>query len=338
VSAAYFYDADGRDREIPLSEAEAVRDLDEHQLIWFDVERSDRDVLERLCPILGLEAETSRKVSRGRPLASIASFEDYFHFCVTAARGPKPRIDFIVHQGWLLTVRDQEIDYFVAYRERDRGESLIGRLSPLVLAGSLVDWHFEDYQEAANEIQTQLDRIEGEILGRRRTRPPLSSLAMMRTDVARLRARLDRHRGLVHSLLRPDFVRVAEEKQREFFTILEAHFEGTVDSLVRAREGVVSSFDLYATKTAQDTNDLVRVLTLVTVATGMGAAVAGILGMNFDVSIFDTGWTGFLAAVSLILGAAALVFFVAWRRQWIGSDRLSAVDRHRSPALGVRSE
>ena len=317
MSAAYFYDAEGRDREIPLNEAESLGDLGEHQLVWFDIERSDRELIERLCPAIGLTSETCRKISRGRPLPSIANFEDYFHFCIAAARGPKPRIDFIVHKGWLLTVRDQEIDYFVSYRERDRGESLIGRLSPLVLAGSLVDWHFEDYQEAANEIQARLDEIDGAILGRRRTRPPLSSLAKMRTDAARLRARLDGHRGLVHSLLRPDFIRVAEEQQREFFTILESHFNGTVDSLARAREGVVSSFDLYATKTAQDTNDLVRVLTLVTVATGMGAAVAGILGMNFDVPIFHTGWAGFLSAVSLIFGAAALVFFTAWRRKWL---------------------
>lgn len=317
LSAAYFYDAEGRDREISFEEAEHLGDLGEHQLVWFDVERHDEAVLERLFPFLGLTQETARKISRGRPLASIASFEKYFHFCITAARGAKPRIDFIVANDWLLTVRDDKIGYFESYRERDRGESLIGHLSPLALAGSLVDWHFEDYQEAANAIQSQLDKLDSEILGRRRTRPPLSSLALLRTEVARLRARLDGHRGLVHSLLRPEFSRVAEEKQKEFFTILESHFNGTVDSLARAREGVVSSFDLYATRTAQDTNELVRILTLVTVATGLGAAVAGILGMNFDVPIFHTGWIGFVSAVTLILLAAMMVFLIARLRRWL---------------------
>ena len=320
MSAAYFYDAEGRDREIALDEIGASHDLGPDQLVWFDVERGDEALLKRLAPMLELNPETIRTILSKKDLTRIVSFENYFQFTVTSAGSEKPQIDFVVGKEWLLTVRDEAVEYFQSYRDRDQGESLLGRLSPLVLAASLLDWHFEEFQQASADIQRKLDHIDASILGRRRTRPPLTTLARARTEAARMRRRLDSHGPLVNALLRPDFAPVAEEKQGEFFSVLESHFERAKASLERAREGIASSFDLYATKTTQDTNDLVRLLTLVTVATGLGAALAGIFGMNFDIALFHTGLTGFSVAVAIILAVTGTIFLIAWLRGWLASE------------------
>ena len=53
----------------------------------------------------------------------------------------------------------------------------------------------------------------------------------------------------------------------------------------RAREIVVGSFGLHATRTAQDTNQPVKMLTHVTVVIGLIGAIPGIFGMNFAVAV-----------------------------------------------------
>lgn len=319
-SGAYFYDAKGRDRPLELSGLAAMPETGAEQLIWFDIDRGDPDRIRQVAGLLRLSDETIDAMISGDEVARLASYEHYFHFSLTRADvQDHPTINVAVCERWLMTVRDGPVPYFEAYRERDRGESLIGRLSPLMLAGSLIDWHFEAYQEAIAVMQRDLDRLDTAILGRRRTRPPLSSLARTRLEAARLRRRLDSHRPLVHALLRPDFPRVSEEKQGDYFAVLEAHFVSAAESVERMRESVIASFDLYATRTAQETNDLVRLLTLVTVATGLAAAIAGVFGMNFDVPLFHTGVKGFTTAVGTMLGIFALLFGIAWWRGWLTS-------------------
>jgi Mg2+ and Co2+ transporter CorA len=82
-----------------------------------------------------------------------------------------------------------------------------------------------------------------------------------------------------------------------------------------ARELVVGSFELFATRTAQRTNDTMRVLTFVTVLLGTLAVVAGALGMNFKAPFFDTGADGFWIAIGA-MGAIVLLstLFARWRR------------------------
>ncbi|RST30219.1 hypothetical protein HMF7854_04790 [Sphingomonas ginkgonis] len=318
ASGAFFYDAEGRDHALDMRNLDKLPKTGPEQLIWFDIDRSDTAAIARVGEMLALSPETIEAMGSGDAVPRLASYEKYFHFSLTRADvQEKPVINFAVCERWLLTVRDGEVPYFTAYRERDRGESLIGRLSPLMLAGSLIDWHFEGYQEAVATMQRDLDRLDSAILGRRRARPPLSDLARMRLNVARLRRRLDGHRPLVHALLRPDFPRVSEEKQGEYFSVLENHFLGAADNVERMRESVIGSFDLYATRTAQETNDLVRLLTLVTVATGLAAAIAGIFGMNFEVPFFKWGEVGFAITLVMMVGVALALFIIAWRRGWL---------------------
>ena len=46
-------------------------------------------------------------------------------------------------------------------------------------------------------------------------------------------------------------------------------FERLEDDIARARETMIGSFELYASRVAQDTNQLVKVLTVATVITGI---------------------------------------------------------------------
>jgi magnesium transporter len=78
----------------------------------------------------------------------------------------------------------------------------------------------------------------------------------------------------------------------------------------------VARSDLLVARTGQRTNDIMKVLTLVTVILLPATVLAGIMGMNFQVGIFDLVWM-FWAVLAAMLGIAVLVLSVARSRGWI---------------------
>lgn len=87
-----------------------------------------------------------------------------------------------------------------------------------------------------------------------------------------------------------------------------------MESFEAARELVNGSFDLYTSRTAESTNQAMHTLTVVTVAMGLAATVAGVLAMNFEASLFRSGERGFAIVATgiavVVVGACA---WAVWR-------------------------
>ena len=80
---------------------------------------------------------------------------------------------------------------------------------------------------------------------------------------------------------------------------------------------MLGSFALFSSQTALQTNDSMRVLTFVTVITGILATFVGALGMNFDASFFGTRDAGFwIASGGLCVIAISALALARWRK-WI---------------------
>jgi magnesium transporter len=59
-----------------------------------------------------------------------------------------------------------------------------------------------------------------------------------------------------------------------------------------------------------------KLLTLVTVILLPASVLAGVMGMNFQVGLFDLAWM-FWTVIAAMLGIAVLVLAVARHRSWI---------------------
>jgi len=80
---------------------------------------------------------------------------------------------------------------------------------------------------------------------------------------------------------------------------------------------VVGSFEGFTTRSAQRTNDTMRVLTFFTVLLGTLAVVVGAFGMNFTTPIFETGARGFWATIAAMGVIAVAALGLARRRDWL---------------------
>ena len=117
-------------------------------------------------------------------------------------------------------------------------------------------------------------------------------------------------------MARPDFRPDPEGTNDKQFRALNERFERSLDAVENARELVIGSFELYATRTAQRTNDTMRVLTFVTVLLGSLSVLAGVLGMNFEVPFFHSGQFGFSITIVAMLVLIVIAVAVARWRHW----------------------
>lgn len=323
---ALLFDAKGGDRRIDEDEID-LASMSESQLLWIDLQdNKDGDaapVLERLLDRLGLEgANGELRQLGGKP--RLRNYGDWFLVEVAAVECSKHLsfhgrgLALVCGENFVLSLHRGPLEILDELYERERGETRIGTLGAESFAASLLDWQVDSYLHAVSELEEAVDRLEVSILGRQRYPECLPELARMRRGASRLRRMLAPHRHVFGALARPDFRPDEDDRSTERrFEALELRFERAMDAVEVARELVVGSFELYTSRSAQRTNDTMRVLTFVTVLLGTLAVVAGALGMNFKAPLFDTGASGFWISIAAMGAFSIVALVIARLMKWM---------------------
>lgn len=318
---------DMRDGDCEIDEADIDLDaLTDEQLLWVDVEDNRGEdtaaIVERLVACLRLEDGRSELLSLdGKP--RLQNFEDWFLVQVVAVECPS-RLQFegrglaiVCGRNFVLSLHRGKVEFLDELYGREHGESRIGSLRAESFTASLLDWHVDSYLHAVSDLEQEVDRLEVSVLASRVHHECLPELARLRRGASRLRRMLSPHRHVFGSLARPDF-RPGEDREAEKqFRALEQRFERAMDAIEIARELVVGSFELFTTRSAQRTNETMRVLTFVTVLLGTLGVVAGAMGMNFKTPLFDSGAAGFWITIGAMALIAVVATLLARWRDWM---------------------
>ncbi len=322
---SYLYDAKGEDQKVDLT-ADALRAISKARLLWIDVNSRDATELQQVAGVLSLADASLRTLLRS-DAAPLENYGSYIQLSVETAPGtvdlerrsadrqpsnaqPLARLDFIISKDWLLTVHEGDIAFINAFRDQDRAKTTIGALTTHDFAASLLDLHLEAYFQEIAHIEELVDKLDEQALTRPSSKTLLGRMVSVRRRVARLRTLLSVQRAVFYGLSRPDLQIVAEAGASPHFQVLAGRFERAIDEIEHTRDLVVGSFELFASRTAQQTNELVKVLAFLTAVVGLCAAIAGIFGMNFETNFFATGDMGFyitIASLFFIITGSALI-------------------------------
>lgn len=327
---AYLYDAEGRDRKVDVSESD-LTSLGERQLLWIDVDDRNEPQLTQIAQRLEIDAKSLTCSARAQ-ISRVQNYGNYSQFVVLTPPGARASnsgaadpdstngetaVTFLVNEQWVLTIHNGGVDFIDAFRTEDRPETMIGALTPQDFAASLLDAHLETFFEEISRIEEAVDRLDEQALVNPSGKTLLGRMVALRRRVSRLRYSLSVQRGVFYGLSRPDLQVGNESGASPHFQTLVNRFERAIDEVEHTRDLVVGSFDLFTSRTAQQTNELVKVLTYLTAVIGLCAAVAGVLGMNFTAEIFDAGDRGFYGTVAGLIVVVIGATWIARWREWI---------------------
>ncbi len=250
-------------------------------------------------------------------------YENFYHFFITSVDASEKEalkpiaIDFVVGDNFIVTIHDGEVPYFQEFRGLEKGESNLGELDTEGFIMTFLDMHIVSYFKAIERIEHEVDHFDEMILRTdMRDDDFLHRMVKLRRTSSRLRHWFVPQREVFYALSRPDFKPTAKSGYAETFQNLNQHFENAIDAIENSRDTVLSLFDLYTTRASHRMNTLMKRLTFITLMVGGLGAIAGVWGMNFEVSYFKAAETGFwltmLTMGLFVLGAIILGKFLRW--------------------------
>lgn len=318
---AYLYNADGTDQEVDLSE-KLVKKLTDRQLLWVDITGREEKDVESVASILKLNKQSVKNLLDPVDRPRLDIYGDYFQIYVIALEQEKKSkyqpvpLDMFCGANYVITFHPEGIEFLDDFKNQIKGDTKMGMLMAESLVASLLEWHITSYFRVLEKLEIEVDKLDEEILVSSPERSFLPELIKLRNRVSHLRRLLAPHRDVFYALARPDFALLADSESVPHFKTLNDRFERAMDSIEAARDLVVSSFDLLTTRTAEYTNDVMKVLTFATVILGATGVIAGILGMNFEMEFFKSGsagfWTVIISMIFLIVGSVVFAKIKSW--------------------------
>lgn len=216
----------------------------------------------------------------------------------------------------MVTAHHDPIEFLDEFRARVEGDTALGQIEAPSFLAALLDWQIGTYFASMDELERAVDVLDEQALRNDDRANLLHDLVRFRHRIAMVRRALSPHREVFAALAPPDFEVLAASQSAAHFRSLQDRLERAISAVENAREMLIGSFELYMTQTAQRTNDVMRVLTIVNVVLLPAVVLAGVMGMNFKVGFFDIS-SLFWVVIAAMVGIGVVTTWLAHRRGWL---------------------
>jgi magnesium transporter len=302
----------------------ALRRLHGRQLLWLAVHDPTDEEVAALRETLDLGDKMAHRLREYPTSASVADEGERLHVTLFAVsgNGDSPAalipVECVLGRNWIVTASRQRVEVLDEFLERARGGGQVGALDAPSFVATIFEWVVASYFRAFEAVERELEELDARVMTDtpKEVTDELSRLVELRRTIGKLRRALSPHREVALSLSHPELDVLSTEQSAERFADLERRVTQALDAARETKESTFGSFDLLVTRIGQRTNDIMKVLTLVTVILLPASVLGGIMGMNFQVGFFDLTWL-FWVVLAAMLGIAAVVLWVAHARNWI---------------------
>ena len=227
------------------------------------------------------------------------------------------QVSFILGKTWLLTFQERPGDTFEPVRKRLRSRrGRITKAHPDYLMYALVDTIVDHYFVVLEKIGDDLEEMEAELLIRS-TPKLLDQLYRIKKELITLRRAVWPLREVMVKLERDDTLKLIRKDTRLFFRDVYDHTVQVIDTVESYRDMANSMVDLYQSMMSNRTNDVMKVLTVISTIFIPLTFMTGLYGMNFDyMPELHKPWAyPLLWGLMLTLSGGLILYFR--RRGWL---------------------
>jgi magnesium transporter len=258
----------------------------EQRVLWLDVQGlGDEGMLRRLGDLFGLHPLLLADVVNVGQRPKVEAY-DNVHLIVTRTVEPNGRdlsveqMSIVLGPRFVLSIQERPGDPIDPVRERLRAGGVIRRMHADYLAYALLDTVVDGYFPVLETLGEDLERLEEDVIGA----PGPHSLE----EIHRARRRLVTLRRTIWPL-REELASLSRDDTGAFSRPVRIYVRDTYDHAVQAvdvvetyRELTGSLMDVYLSSMSQRTNDVMKVLTVVSTIFIPLTFIVGVYGMNFE--------------------------------------------------------
>lgn len=317
-SRAILFDRD-QVEHLPDLAARPAR-LNGSKLLWVDIDRRDGTRVEDVAEAFDLDDVTKERLGSSQGKAVFNDAGRYLHVTTYSPceqdRGELIALECVVGENWVVTAHDRPLEVLEEFAERVSGSGDTGVLDGAAFLATLLEWVLGAYSAAFEDVEQRLEEFDVEAMRGNSADQDIERLIEMRKEVGVLRRALAAHRSALVALTHPELEALGNDASGERFQSLLQRFESTVQEARDAKESIVGSFEVLIARTGHRTNHIMKILTLTSVIFLPGALLAGVMGMNFKVPLFDQSALFYVIVLAIVL-IGPITFFLAKSREWI---------------------
>jgi magnesium transporter len=233
------------------------------------------------------------------------------------------QVCIVLGKQYVITVQEEAArDVFDPVRQRLRqGGGNIRYLKADYLAYTLVDAIVDHYFPLIENLGDSMEEFQQTVLDDP-TRERLRELHDFRHAITEMRRAAWPQRDVLGRLMR-DETGLVDERTKPFFRDCYDHTVIVLDLLETFRDATRNIMDLYLSSLSIRTNEVMRLLTVISSIFIPLTFIAGIYGMNFDrsassLNMPELEWRfGYLYAIGLMLAVAVGMIIFFKRKKWL---------------------
>jgi magnesium transporter len=290
--------------------------------VWVDVQGfGDEAKLWQIAEIFGLHPLVLEDATN---VPQRAKSQVHAHEHVIVCRVPvltrdgeveTPQVCLILGRGWLITVQDHRRGFFDPVRQQIReGVEQIRKHGVDYLAYALIDAIVDHYFPVVQELAEALETLEAEV-AERASPTQLPRIQRARRALTVIRRVGWPQREALGELAREPSIFVGDVA-RVYLRDAEQHIRQIIELADSSRELAGLATEIYLSQVSQRTNEVMKVLTLVSTIFIPLTFVVGVYGMNFDYMPELRAKLGY--PITLFLMAVIAGGLIVWfrRRGW----------------------
>jgi magnesium transporter len=296
----------------------------ERNFVWVDLTGYTPEEMRAVAHVVGLHRIGVQAALALWQRPRLDLFDNHFFVTATipaldpqAYRVEARRLSLFVGHNFLVSAHRAPLPFVKrAFARADKSPELLHNDSIFMLY-ILLDELVGYYEQLHAELINEIERMEERAL-RDTTDDFLEDLLRFKRYVFAVAQLADQHRQIFAAFLRPDFSRVSKTGVEAHYRDLEDRLRKLGDDLLAAKDATNGVFDIYVSHMSHRTNNIVRVLTIVSTVLLPVSVILGFFGTsNLQNVPFLTSAGGFVLMVVSMLVVTVSTLYIFRRLGWL---------------------
>ncbi len=179
---------------------------------------------------------------------------------------------------------------------------------------TLIDMIVDSYFLVMEQLSEQIESLEEDIV-RIPNKRTLARINQLRKEMIVLKRNIAPVRDMIAGILRSEST-LLEEKTEKYFKDVYDHIMQANELAENSRDMMMNLHDLYLSNVNLKTNEVMKVMAIVTCLLAPATVIGGMFGMNFDVIPFAHKEWGFYLTCTIMILIPLTMLYIFKKRGW----------------------
>jgi magnesium transporter len=292
-------------------------------IYWINIDGLRKADVETICARFGIHALITEDILSVDQRPKMDEIEgvlygllNMLYFDEVNSTVEQEQISIVLGKNFVLSFQEDPLrDVFNPLRDKLKlNTSKVRQRGADFLCYVMMDMIVDNYYMVMEKLGDRIENVEDEII-RNSNKRSLARINQLRKELIVLKRNMAPVRDLVNGFLRSES-ELLDDRTTKYFKDVYDHIVQANDLSENYRDMMLNLQDLYLSNVNLRTNEVMKVMAVVTCLLAPATVIGGIFGMNFDVIPTAHNQWGFYTAVGLMLFIPLLMLWIFRKRGW----------------------